>query len=239
MDISPEYTLEGLMLKLKLQYFGHLMRRVDSLKRPWRREEKGMTEDEMAGWHLRLNGHEFKQTPGVGDGQGSLACWRRRGHKELDMTEWLNWTELWFPSCDSAKIISFASQYLRSFVNRKHSGRWSFLLPHAPDHTTPARVPYWGKSCWFPKQQFCWYFFLLQNQIHLLKNNAPAGPILLRRQSHRLMGVCPVIFSHPYESRGALSSEISNPQQNFFTEALILLLRLFYWLTQASQHNLG
>ena len=71
----------------------------------------------------------------------------------------LNWTELWFPSCDSAEIISFASQYLRSFVNRKHNGRWSFLLPHAPDHTTPARVPYWGKSCWFPKQQFCWYFF--------------------------------------------------------------------------------
>ena len=50
----------------------------------WRRKEKGMTEDEMAGWHHRLNGHECEWTMGVGDGQGSLACWSPRGHKELD-----------------------------------------------------------------------------------------------------------------------------------------------------------
>ena len=65
-EISPECSLEGWMLKLKLQYFGHLMRRVDSLEktlmagRDWGQEEKGMTEDEMAGWHHRLNGHEFE-----------------------------------------------------------------------------------------------------------------------------------------------------------------------------------
>ena len=58
-EISPGYSLEGLMLKLKLQYFGHLMRRVDSLEdsdagRNWGQEEKGMTEDEMAGWHHGL-----------------------------------------------------------------------------------------------------------------------------------------------------------------------------------------
>ena len=63
-EISPEYSLEGLMLKLKLQYFGHLMRRVDSLEdsdaeRDWEQEEKGTTEDEMAGWHHQLDGHEF------------------------------------------------------------------------------------------------------------------------------------------------------------------------------------
>ena len=58
----------------------------------WRWEEKGMTEDEMVGWHYRLNGHEFEQAPGVGDGQGSLACCTPWGHKELDMTEQLNWT---------------------------------------------------------------------------------------------------------------------------------------------------
>ena len=64
-EISPECSLEGLMLKLKLQYFGHLMRRVDSLEktfdavRHWGQEEKGTTEDEMAGWHHQLNGHEF------------------------------------------------------------------------------------------------------------------------------------------------------------------------------------
>ena len=63
-EINPGCSLEGLMLKLKLQYFGHLMRRVDSLEktdagRDWGQEEKGMTEDEMAGWH-RLDGHEFE-----------------------------------------------------------------------------------------------------------------------------------------------------------------------------------
>ena len=60
----------------------------------WRWEEKGMTEDEMVGWHHWLNGHEFEQAPGVGDGQGSLVCCIPWGCKESDMTEWLNWTEL-------------------------------------------------------------------------------------------------------------------------------------------------
>ena len=55
----------------------------------WRQEEKGTTEDEMVGWHHRPDGCEFEQAPGVGDGQGSLACCRPWGHKELDMTEWL------------------------------------------------------------------------------------------------------------------------------------------------------
>ena len=63
-EISPGISLEGMMLKLKLQYFGHLMRRVDPLEktdagRDWRQEEKGMTEDKMSGWHHRLDGHEF------------------------------------------------------------------------------------------------------------------------------------------------------------------------------------
>ena len=59
----------------------------------WRQEEKGMTEDEMVGWHHWLNGHEFDQALGVGDGQGSLACCSPWGHKESDMTKWLNWTK--------------------------------------------------------------------------------------------------------------------------------------------------
>ena len=58
----------------------------------WRQEEKGTTEDEMVGWHHRLDGHEFEQAPGVGDGQGGLECCSPWGCKELDMTEWLNWT---------------------------------------------------------------------------------------------------------------------------------------------------
>ena len=60
----------------------------------WRQEEKGMTEDEMVGWHHRLNGHEFEQAPGVGDRQGILVCCSPWGRKELAMTEQLIWTEL-------------------------------------------------------------------------------------------------------------------------------------------------
>ena len=62
--------------------------------RDWGQEEKRTTEDEMAGWHHRLDGHEFEQTPGVCDGQGGLACCDSWSCKELDTTEQLNWTEL-------------------------------------------------------------------------------------------------------------------------------------------------
>ena len=94
-EISPECSLEGLILKLKLQYFGHLMRRADSLEktlilRKTGQEEKGTTEDEMVGWHHRLNGHGFVWTPGVGDGQGGLACCNSWGRKGSDTTERLN-----------------------------------------------------------------------------------------------------------------------------------------------------
>ena len=69
----------------------------------WRQEEKGMTEDEMVGWHYWLNGHGFGWTLGVGDGQGGLVCFSSWGLKELDMTEQLNWTEL---NAYSSKTIS-------------------------------------------------------------------------------------------------------------------------------------
>ena len=62
--------------------------------RDWGQEEKGTTEDEMAGWHHRLHGHESEWTPGVGDGQGGLACCDSWSRKESDTTERLNWTEL-------------------------------------------------------------------------------------------------------------------------------------------------
>ena len=66
------------MLKLTLQYFGHVIQRTDSLEsdtgKDGRQEEKGTTEDKMVGWHHRLDGHEFEQAPGLGRGQGSLAC---------------------------------------------------------------------------------------------------------------------------------------------------------------------
>ena len=85
-EISAEYSLEGLMLKLKLQYFGYLMRTAGSLektlmlgKTEGRRRRGG--QDEMVGWYHRLNGHGFGLTLGVGDGQGGLVCcgsWDRR-----------------------------------------------------------------------------------------------------------------------------------------------------------------
>ena len=81
------------MLQLKLQYFGHLIRRADSLEKTLMlgkiegRRRRGKTEDEMVGWYHLLNGHEFEQTPGVGEGQGSLVYCSPWGCKESDMTE--------------------------------------------------------------------------------------------------------------------------------------------------------
>ena len=71
------------------------MRRTDSFEagKDWKQEEKGTTEDEMVGWHHGLNG-EFEVALGVGDEQGSLVCCSPWGHKESNVTEWLNWTEL-------------------------------------------------------------------------------------------------------------------------------------------------
>ena len=104
-EISPEYLLEALILKLKLQYFGHLMQRSDSLEKTliedWRQEEKGMTEDKMVGWHHQLNEHEFEQALGIGDGQGSLVCYSSWGPKESDTTEQLNWKDCHSPTWNS------------------------------------------------------------------------------------------------------------------------------------------
>ena len=91
-EIIPECSLEGLMLQLKLQYFVHLMGRTDSLEKTLMLgkveggRRRGLTEDEMVGWHHQLNGHELEQALGDGEGQGSLACCSPRGRKESDVT---------------------------------------------------------------------------------------------------------------------------------------------------------
>ena len=72
-----------------------LLRKGPDAGKDWSWEEKGVTEDEMVAWHHWLSGHEFEQAPGINDGQGHLACCSPWGHKELDTTVWLNWTESW------------------------------------------------------------------------------------------------------------------------------------------------
>ena len=130
------------MLKLKLQYFGHLMRKVDSLEKTLMlgviggRRRRGTTEDEMAGWHHRLDGHEYEQTPGADDGQGGLACCDSWGCKELDTTERLNWTVL---------ISTRYKMHLKPKVsiiwiwNRSVISGWAFQVEK--NHRHPAGKP--------------------------------------------------------------------------------------------------
>ena len=94
-EISPEYSLEGLMLKLKLQYFGHLMCSTDSFEKTLmlgKIEGKRRRGQQRMRWldDHQLNRHEFKQVPGDGGGQGSLVCFSPWGRKESDTTERLN-----------------------------------------------------------------------------------------------------------------------------------------------------
>ena len=96
---------------------------------PW----KGTTEDEMIGWHHRLNGHghEFEQAPGVGDGQGSLVCCSPWGRKKSDMTEWVNWTELIGP--DAMILIFWMLSFKKTSV---------IILINAENHLTK----FWSQS---------------------------------------------------------------------------------------------
>ena len=91
-EINPEYSLKGLMLKLKRQYFGHLMWRADSLEKTLmlgktEQEEKRTTEDEMVGWHHQLNGHEFEQALGDGEWQQRLPCCNPWSCKESRLSD--------------------------------------------------------------------------------------------------------------------------------------------------------
>ena len=106
-----------------------LIGKASDAGRDWGQEEKGTTEDEMAGWQYQLDGREFEWTLGVGDGQGGLACCNSWGHKELDMTEQLNWT-------DRESYISI----LFKVTITKHQSLWNhrwYLLLHAVLNSHP------------------------------------------------------------------------------------------------------
>ena len=102
-EINHEYSLEGLILKLKLQYFDHLMWSAYSLERTLILEKiKGRrTEDEMVGWHHQLNERVFEQAPGGGEGEGSLVYCSTWGHKESKITERLNSKD----TCNSSNLL--------------------------------------------------------------------------------------------------------------------------------------
>ena len=123
-EISPECSLEGLMLCWNSNTLATSCKDSDA-GRDWGQDEKGTTEDEMAGWHHRLDGREFGWTPGVGDGQGGLACCNSWSRKESDRTEWLIWSDLKTVSLNSVSFI-------------KNTTRWllSKMLFHACDETT-------------------------------------------------------------------------------------------------------
>ena len=115
LKISSGCSLEGMMLKLKLQYFGHLMQRVESLEKTLMLG--GIGGRRRRGWQRMrwLDGItdsmdvESEWTPGVGDGQGGLACCDSWGRKELDTTEWLNWTS--FPADILLCLLNKMSTY--------------------------------------------------------------------------------------------------------------------------------
>ena len=115
-QISPGISLEGMMLKLKLQYFGYLMRRVDSLEktdagRDWGQEEKGTAEDEMAGWHHWLDGRESGWTLGVGDGQAWHAAIHGVAKSQTRLSNWSDAASTWLAKC--LENTCFPAQVLR------------------------------------------------------------------------------------------------------------------------------
>ena len=138
-EISPGCSLEGLMLKLKLQYFGHLIGKDPDAGRDCGQEDEGMTEDEMAGWHQQLDGHEFESTAGVGDGQGGLVCCDSWGRKESDTTEQMNWTELnWrsflYSSLYSCQLFLITSASVRSILFLSFSSALYLLEKRMGNH---------------------------------------------------------------------------------------------------------
>ena len=149
------------MLKLKLQPWppdvkNWLTGEDPDAGKDWKQEEKGTTEDEIVGWHHWLNGHEFEQVLGVGGRQGRLACCSPWGCKELDTTEWLNWTFLkeimlvFFSSAlrgvtgngwETALLYSLPLNHTNLRLHMGSANNWEILLI-----SRSLRIQNWGQS---------------------------------------------------------------------------------------------
>ena len=171
-EISPEYSLEGLMLKLKLQHFGHLMWRSDSLEKTliWKRlrqEKKGTIVDEMVGWYHWLDGHEFEQAVGVGDGLGSMAYCSPWGRKELDTTEQLSMVSVCLPSDALLKHLPsyLGFSYLGHGVSLHgcSSKAQLLLLPSMRGISSPPSLPASHSFMLLINSWGIWFCPLLQN----------------------------------------------------------------------------
>ena len=138
--------------------------------RDWGQEKKGMTEDEMTGWHHWLDGCESEWTPGVGDGQGGLACCNLWGHKESDMTKWLNWTEAYGWTYENEHEVWRPFFIRKPYSLKRHHTGWLEWLMSARlvDHSifgtmgSSTEYPWWqgwetlhGPKAWAPPPQ-CW-----------------------------------------------------------------------------------
>ena len=137
-EINPEYSFEG-HAEAEAPIFwppdvrNWLIGKDPDAGKDWRQEKKGTIEDEMVGWHHWLDGPEFEEARGVGNGQGSLVCCSPWGHKELDMTEWLNWTDThpepftphWvcLGDCKNAFLLSQVSFYEQTMTKRQRRQR--------------------------------------------------------------------------------------------------------------------
>ena len=137
-------------------------------KRPWwwERQEKGTTEDEMVGWHHQLDGHEFEQAPGAGDGKGSLACCIPWGCKESDTTEWLHWnwahmkyTMFWF------RMLRVEEKTTDCTQEKERTGRASQRL-----EILVTKLDTWKfrkRNKWSSDSILCWNNHLIQTSSYL------------------------------------------------------------------------
>ena len=144
-----------------------LIRKDNDAGKDWRQEEKGTTEDEMVGWHHQLNGHEFEQALGDGEGQGSLVCCSSWGHKELDMTEQLNNNNWWLSGKESTCQC------------RGHGfDPWSRKTPHAMEQLSPITTTFepvpQSSGAATPEPTCCKYWSLHALEHVLHQREAPA-----------------------------------------------------------------